>query len=407
MKHIRTLSILALGLATACSSSTAGTPAPDASSPIPDASAPQATSTELDVRNGMRQLWEDHIFWTRVFLIDVVSGLPADETTLTTQRLLQNQVDIGNAVRPFYGDAAADQLTALLKTHITGAAAVVAAAVAGDDAGFQAANKAWYDNGYQIAVFLASANPNWSVNDLWVHMTRHLDLTLAEATARLKGDWTGDVAAYDAVKQHIHLFSDFLTNGLVEQFKDKIGPNTISAGEESLDLAMRSLWEDHVQWTRVYLVDQTSNTPDLGAATDRLLQNQVDIGNAIMPYYGADASAELTHLLHDHITGAVALVLAFEGGDAASIANLKASWYANGDAIASFLAGANPYWPLAEIQGHMRLHLDQTLAEAAARLGQNWGADIQAYDVVAAHILAMSDFLSQGIAKQFPQIVVR
>jgi hypothetical protein len=38
------------------------------------------------------------------------------------------EVDIGNAIKPFYGAAAGDQLTALLKEHITTAAEIVAAA---------------------------------------------------------------------------------------------------------------------------------------------------------------------------------------------------------------------------------------------------------------------------------------
>jgi hypothetical protein len=49
-------------------------------------------------------------------------------------------------------------------------------------------------------------------------MHDHLDLTLQEATARLTGDWAGDVAAYDQVVGEILKMSDMLTDGIVAQF---------------------------------------------------------------------------------------------------------------------------------------------------------------------------------------------
>ena len=52
----------------------------------------------------------------------------------TQARLLNNQEDIGNAIRPYYGRAAGNQLTALLNEHIVGAVALLAAAKAGDQA---------------------------------------------------------------------------------------------------------------------------------------------------------------------------------------------------------------------------------------------------------------------------------
>ena len=41
---------------------------------------------------------------------------------------------------------------------------------------------------------------------------------LAEATARLNGDWANDVAAYDEIHAHILHMSDVLADGIVEQF---------------------------------------------------------------------------------------------------------------------------------------------------------------------------------------------
>src|SRR5437868_4715438 len=112
-----------------------------------------AATSALEFRNAMRKLWEDHITWTRLFIVSAAADLPDKDAT--TQRLLQNQVDIGNAIRPYYGDAAGDKLTALLKDHILGAAELVMAAKAGDNAAIQTASDKWYANANEIAAFLS------------------------------------------------------------------------------------------------------------------------------------------------------------------------------------------------------------------------------------------------------------
>src|SRR5439155_1658291 len=79
--------------------------------------------------DAMRKLWEDHVTWTRLAIVSLVAGLP--DTSATVDRLMKNQADIGDAIRPFYGDAAGDRLTALLKDHIAIAAEIILAAKAG------------------------------------------------------------------------------------------------------------------------------------------------------------------------------------------------------------------------------------------------------------------------------------
>jgi hypothetical protein len=76
----------------------------------------------------MRKLWEDHVTWTRLYIVSAVAGLP--DAGATAERLLQNQTDIGNAIKPFYGEAAGERLTALLRPHILIAAELVTAAKA-------------------------------------------------------------------------------------------------------------------------------------------------------------------------------------------------------------------------------------------------------------------------------------
>jgi hypothetical protein len=166
---------------------------------------------------------------------------------------------------------------------------------------------------------------------------------------------------------------------------------------------MRKLWEDHITWTRLYIVSFAADLPDQDATAQRLLQNQTDIDNAIKPFYGEEAGNALTELLKTHILGAVDLLKAAKVGDDAAVEKASADWYANANDIASFLHGANPdYWPQADLQAQMKMHLDLTLEEATARLKGDYVADIAAYDEVHDHILKLADLLSAGIEQQFP-----
>lgn len=168
--------------------------------------------------------------------------------------------------------------------------------------------------------------------------------------------------------------------------------------------AMRKLWEDHVTWTRLYIVSAVAGLPDAQPAAQRLLQNQADIGNAIRPFYGEVAGDKLSDLLRSHILIAADLVTAAKVGNAADVQTAAARWDANAVEIADFLSGANPVsWPRATMRTEMRHHLELTLREAQARLQGDWAADIVAYDEIHTHILGLADLLTAGIIKQFPK----
>jgi hypothetical protein len=186
-----------------------------------DAHEVRSGQKAVALRTDMRKLWEDHITWTRLAIISLTTGSP--DTDATVGRLLRNQTDIGNAVKPFYGRAAGNEVTRQLRLHILIAADLVAAAKAGDQAKLADAQARWERNADDIAGVLASVNPHWKRAQLQRELRTHLRLTTEEAVARLQGDWKADVAAYDRIHRHALHFSDLLSAGIVAQFPKRFG----------------------------------------------------------------------------------------------------------------------------------------------------------------------------------------
>ena len=175
---------------------------------------------ELALRQKMRRLWEDHITWTRLAIISLTTDAP--DTEATVGRLLQNQTDIGNAIKRYYGAAAGQQLTDLLRDHILIAADLIAAAQAGDQAAVTAQQGRWTANADEIATFLSSANPrNWKLGEMKAMMHDHLSLTTDEVVARLQQDWEADVKAYDQIHGQILHMADMLSAGILKQFPNR------------------------------------------------------------------------------------------------------------------------------------------------------------------------------------------
>jgi hypothetical protein len=186
----------------------------------PAATAAAVTPRQAALRSDLRVLWEDHVTWTRLAVISLTTGSP--DTQATVGRLLRNQTDLGNAVKPFYGKAAGNALTAKLREHILIAADVIAAAKAGDTAKLADAQARWRANANEIAALLARANPRyWPLARMKAELSAHLVLTTEEVVARLQGRWAADVAAYDKIHRHILHLSDLLADGIAKQFPQR------------------------------------------------------------------------------------------------------------------------------------------------------------------------------------------
>lgn len=206
------------------------------------------------VRLALRQLWTDHIQWTRGYIIEAVDRTPISAhlvglagnpvgdlaTALggaisilsaadaSAVRLLKNQEDIGDAIEPYYGRDAANTLTRMLKEHILIAVNLVENAKSGDKDAFAANDKKWDDNIRAIARFLAGANPAWPEADVYDLLNQHLQLTKGEVTARLTKNWAADVKASDDLLAEAMVIADTLYDGLAAQFPDRFGERVMA-----------------------------------------------------------------------------------------------------------------------------------------------------------------------------------
>jgi hypothetical protein len=298
-------------------------PAQDTTAPKrTTAVAPRGTSQAAVGRQAfhdrMRDLWSDHIVYTRNFIVSSTAGLP--DTAEVLQRLLRNQDEIGEAIKPYYGDAAGSQLASLLRSHIQLAGKALVAAkgnqtaqvgmhetmyvssgmgekkqtgdtitvradtthtdririnsqnpntpMRGDttkaragvtkqpnvrpdtaapanvyaegqvqvqtsqQAGQQAgqvdtvalnqAIVALRANGDSIAMFLSQANPRGFAREpLRGGLQMHIDLLLKEATAQIKKDWSGSMAAFDESLDQGQQMADMLSEGIMKQFPSR------------------------------------------------------------------------------------------------------------------------------------------------------------------------------------------
>ena len=186
-------------------------------------------------------------------------------------------------------------------------------------------------------------------------------------------------------------------------FQERATVMATSDAQCALRIGLRKLWADHAIWTRQYIVAFASDGADAGAAANRLLKNQEHIGNAIVPFYGAAAGAQLTDLLKQHILIAVDLLTAAKAGDDPEFQRQDQRWTDNAGEIAAFLSGANPHWPKSDVFDLLSVHLKLTKDEAVARLTGKWDDDVTAFDDIFTEIMTVSDTLVDGIVSQFPE----
>jgi hypothetical protein len=178
------------------------------------------SQSEVKFENEFRKLWIDHVLWTSNYITSATTAGAEDQKQVLA-RLLKNQEDIGNAIKPVYGEEAGNKLTALLKEHIVIAGDIVNAAKEGNKAKLDQLNKEWYRNADDIAAFLSAANPNLKIGAVKELLYMHLKMVADDLTASLAKDWDARIVSIDDGVTHIILMADTISDAVVKQFPEK------------------------------------------------------------------------------------------------------------------------------------------------------------------------------------------
>ena len=173
-------------------------------------------SSKINIINTFRELWEQHIMWTRSFINASILGLP--DVDLVATRLLRNPTDFANILKLYYGKDSALEFQKLLEEHLLLAASLINNAKAGNTAAAQEDERNWYLNANQIATFLASLSPHWTQQEWQKLFYDHLKMTKQEAINILTKQYQASIDIYDRIQDGALKMADYMAQGIIKQF---------------------------------------------------------------------------------------------------------------------------------------------------------------------------------------------
>lgn len=172
------------------------------------------TYEEVKLKIGMRRLWEEHIIWTRQLIVDITGNLASIDKTL--DRLLKNQEQIGNYIKPFFGDIAGNNLTILLKNHIIITSDLLYAIKTNNITNITILEEQWMISVENISTLFSTTNVCYSQNELIDMFNTYLILIKYQFIARMSKDYNADIMYFDMGLHQILTISDYLTKCIIK-----------------------------------------------------------------------------------------------------------------------------------------------------------------------------------------------
>ena len=190
----------------------------------PAATASPATSTDavtvLETKIELRELWVEHAFWIRSYVLATDAGDEAQREVAEAE-VVNNAKALAATVTPFYGQAGADGLLKLLAGHWAAVRDYNTATVKHSKAAQDKAVQAITANAHEIAKFLSGANPYLPEDAVFGLLAAHGAHHVAQIKEIAANDFRGEAQTWQAMRKHMLVIADSITDALAKQFPDQ------------------------------------------------------------------------------------------------------------------------------------------------------------------------------------------
>jgi len=179
----------------------------------------------LETQMALRDLWVEHAFWIRSYVLSTHAGDTA-QSKIAEAEVVSNAKALAGTITPFYGQSAADGLLKLLAGHW---GAVRDYNTATHARSKSAQDKALADltaNAHAIAKFLSAANPNLPEDAVFGLLSSHAGHHISQITEISSGDFQDEAATWHAMRKHMLIIADAISDALAKQFPDRFQEGT-------------------------------------------------------------------------------------------------------------------------------------------------------------------------------------
>jgi hypothetical protein len=196
---------------------------------IPAGAATPAKSADtvavLETKMALRDLWVEHVFWIRSYVLATDAGDEA-QRKVAEDEVVNNAKALAATITPFYGQEAADGLLKLLEGHWGAVRDYNTATVDHSKAGQSQAVQAITANAHEIAKFLSGANPYLPDDAVFGLLSAHGAHHVAQINEIAADDFRGEARTWQAMRKHMLLIADSITDALAKQFPDRFHRST-------------------------------------------------------------------------------------------------------------------------------------------------------------------------------------
>jgi len=174
----------------------------------------------LETKMALRDLWVEHVFWIRSFVLATHAGDEAQSKVAETE-VVANAKTLAATIKPFYGQAASDGLLKLLAGHWAAVRDYNTALVSHSHPSRDKAAQAITANAHEIARFLSGANPYLPEDAVFGLLAAHGAHHMAQSNQVAANDFQSEAQTWHAMRRHMLTISDSIAGALAKQFPDR------------------------------------------------------------------------------------------------------------------------------------------------------------------------------------------